>query len=180
MKPTLTSIGKQITWHGFAIAVILCLASGQARADARQYKIESAYLYSFFNYITWPGYAAPQDLHKPLICIYGKDPIQPYLEYIRNKVSGERSLSLRSIADGDDTQDCQILFVRHRLPSYMLSSLSKNTLVVFKPDDPLDRGGMIELSEDGERIAMKIDQDQLERKGFQVSSRLLSLARGVK
>jgi hypothetical protein len=155
-------------------AFMLCASSSIPVADERQYKIEAAYLYNFFNYITWPGYPAPQALENPVICVYGGDPILPYLNYMREKVTGQRSLSVRSVADEPSSEGCNILFMRHRtLPS---ASLPASTLTVFKPDDPLDSGGMIELAQDGDRISIKIHQSQLEKNGFSVSSRLLDLA----
>jgi len=151
-----------------------------AYADDRQYKIEAAYLYSFFNYITWPGYGSPRELKSPVICISGADPIISYLEYIRLKMASERSLTIRAVSDESNSAGCHTLFVRHRISPRISSIVSNETLVVFKPDDPLDRGGMIELAEDGDRIAIKIDQETIEQRGFEVSSRLLDLARSVR
>ncbi len=166
---------KRLWLAAFILATFISKA---ALADERQYKIETAYLYSFFNYITWPGFNSPQDLKNPTICISGEDPIIPYLGYISNKVARERTLTIRPLTDGSSANGCHIFFIRHRISAQMVDSLRRDTLIVFKSDDPLDRGGMIELSEDGERIAIKINQVQLEERGFQVSSRLLELAQG--
>lgn len=163
-----------------ALFTAISALSFSAAADDRQYKVESAYLYSFFNYITWPGYGSPQKMTNPLICLSGRDPVVPYLEYIRDKMKEERQLTIRIVNEDDTISGCHIFFIRHRLSSRLLSMLPNDTLVVFKPDDPLDRGGMVELSEDGERIAIRINQQQLEEKNFQVSSRLLDLAQKVR
>ena len=152
----------------------------QVYAQERLYKIEAAFLYNFFNYITWPGYDSPQALREPIICVYEQDPILPYLEYVRGKIANERVLTLRVVNEDNIGSGCHILFMRHRVPYRILSSLSQDTLTVLKPDDPLDRGGMIELSEDGERLEIRINQQQLEQKHFQVSSRLLDLVQRVK
>lgn len=155
----------------------LCLATTPATAQERQYKVEAAFLYSFFNYITWPGYDTPQALKKPVICVYGDDPILPYLKYVSNKVAAERSLTLRTVSHST-ADGCNLLFMRHRLPE--LGNIDATTLTVFKPDDPLDRGGLIELTQEAQRISFKIDQSGLERQGFLVSSRLLELAKRVR
>lgn len=147
-----------------------------AQAQERQHKIEAAYLYSFFNYITWPNYDSPQTLVKPVICVYGTDPILPYLKYIQLKMVSERELDVRTVEDGENITGCHILFLRHRIEKQMVASLPGTILTVFKPDDPLDRGGMIELAEDEDRIRIKINQARLEQSGFKVSSRLLDLA----
>lgn len=182
MRRTILIAAKYKDAYRFTLVagVIAAIFSNTALADERQYKIESAYIYSFFNYIIWPGYDSPQKLREPTICVSGNDPILPYLNYLREKMQKERALTIRTLANDTAPSDCHMLFVRHRISSHMLDTLADNTLVVLKPDDPLDRGGMIELSEDGDRIAIKVDQSQLEKHGFQVSSRLLGLAQGVK
>ncbi len=171
---------KDACLHALAVSVFLCAFSPHALADERQYKIEAAYLYSFFNYIVWPGYDSPQKLHASVICVYDSDPIVPYLDYIRSKMENERTLTIRAVPDEGSFSGCHILFVRHRIPPRLEGALTKDTLLVFKPDDPLDRGGMIELSEDDDRIVIRINQLQLEQHGFHVSSRLLDLAQRVK
>ena len=93
-------------------------------------------------------------------------------------VAIERQLDLRVVTDGKSVEGCHILFMRHRV--LQTASLGANTLTVFKPDDPLDRAGMIELADDAGRISLKINQSQLERQGFMISSRLLDLAQGVR
>ena len=163
-----------------AAGLMLCILSPPVQADERQYKIEAAYLYSFFNYITWPGYASPQAMHNPVICAYSGDPVLPYLDYVSHKMAAERELKVRAVTEEDETASCNILFMRHRISSHILTSLANSTLTVFKPDDPLDRGGMIELSEDEEHINIKINQVKLEENDFQISSRLLNLAQGTK
>lgn len=165
------------------ILLIFCISvflPANAMAQERQYKIEAAYLYSFFNYVTWPGYATPQSMQQRTICVFGEDPILSYLDYARRKMAGEYELTLRSVGEGENTAGCSLFFLRHRISSQMVSSLPPTTLTVFKPDDPLDRGGMIELNEDDERISIKINQPLLERGGFKVSSRLLGLSQVVK
>lgn len=182
MRRTATITEKYRTaWRIFMLAAGASLYSVScfAIANERQYKVESAYLYSFFNYITWPSYESPQKLHEPVICVAGSDPILPYLNYISQKMKEERALTIRNL-DDEAATGCHMLFVRHRISSRILNAIPKDTLIVLKPDDPLDRGGMIELAEDGDRIAIRIDQSQLEQHGFQVSSRLLGLAQGVK
>lgn len=163
-----------------AVLVTLLIFSNPSLAEERQYKLEAAFLYSFFNYITWPGLLSPQDLQKPIVCVYGDDPIIPYLSYISNKMAEERTLIVKTVKYAEAIAGCNIYFIRHRLSQDMEQSIPNDTLVVFKPDDPLDSAGMIELAQDGERISIKIDQPRLEKDGFQISSRLLDLARKVR
>lgn len=177
MRTLHTITSDWITFCGRIVIVVMVVYgfSTSAFAEERRYKIEAAYLYSFFNYITWPGYSSAQSLEKPVICVDGNDPIVSYLDYVRAKMANERTLTIRVIEGDEKAAGCHMLFVRHRMYAN-LGAIPNDTLVVFKPDDPLDRGGMIELSEDGERMVIKINQMQLDRNGFHISSRLLELA----
>ncbi|MBI1301753.1 MAG: DUF4154 domain-containing protein [Alphaproteobacteria bacterium] len=167
-------------FYAISAAALLCLMPAQAYASDRQYKVEAAFLYSFFNYITWPGYSSPHALRNPVICVYGNDPILPYLEYVSEKMLNERNISVRTVSGIEAINGCHVFFVRH-LTYYPISALlSKNIISVHKVSDPLDRGGLIDLSQDGERIVIRINQSLLEKHGFQVSSRLLQLAYSVK
>lgn len=165
------------TWAWLLAGIAVASDFSPAFSEERQYKIEAAYLYSFFNYITWPGYSSPQEMKAPVICVYGNDPILPYLYYVRNKTSQERDLTVQAISDAKSPENCNLIFMRHRL---LQLAVPDNVLTVFKPDDPLDRGGMIELSEDGERIVIKINQAQLDKNGFTISSRLLDLTQKMR
>lgn len=171
---TITTSMRRFLWSVMLVGIL----TPAAYADDRQYKIESAYLYSFFNYITWPGFSSPQAMDTPVICVEENDPAITYLEYIRNKMKAERLLTVRPLSGEQSSVGCHILFIRHRMPKQL--SARAETLVILKPDDPLDRGGMIELAEDGDRISIRIDQQQLDKNGFQVSSRLLDLVQRVK
>ncbi len=159
------------------LALALAAAPAQAADDARYHKVEAAFLYNFFNYITWPGYIAPQDLHEAKICIFQNDPIEPYLSYVQQKMSAERHLSVQVISEDADSFDCNLIFMRHHLAAETAHRIAPSTLIVTEPQDSLDRGeGMIELSRMGQGIQMKINQQALTDSGFQVSSRLLDLA----
>lgn len=155
-----------------------------AGADERQYKVEAAFLYNFFNYITWPGYGAPEELKQVTLCIHGEDPIQRYLEYVQRKMSDERALNLRRIPPGEDPEGCHMLFIRgavsadfqRRFPSFA----QKGVLVVSDTPRSTEDGGMIGLVREGERIAIDVQHTLLTQANFQVSSRLLHLARRVK
>ena len=167
---------RQAVW--LAIALVMCANQpALAQENDRYYKVEAAFLYNFFNYITWPGYASPQELHKPTICIYEEDPIQPYLEYVQQKMASERSLDIHVLSNAAAASECNLLFTRHRLTKQDLQVIPSSTLIVTEPLDSLDRGvGMIELDREGQEIQMKINQVDMTEKGFQVSSRLLALA----
>jgi hypothetical protein len=169
----------------FVLACFLMAAmAGTARADEHTYKVEAVFLYNFFNYITWPGYHAPEDMKQATICLAANDPVYAYLEYIQHKKQTEREFSIRQMDSGTSLAGCQILFIRDVSDSelstlHSLAAQNSVLLVSTKPDF-VDGGGMIGLLPEGERMAIEIDNSELKQANFQVSSRLLDLARKVK
>jgi hypothetical protein len=163
-----------------ALGLLLYLPPAQAE-EARYYKIEAAFLYNFFNYITWPGYASPEALMQPTICLDGNDPVEPYLAYIQQKMISQHRLHVHTLHEGDSFEGCNMLFLRGTMSEDRLRDALKNhTLIVTGPDDPVDRGGMIQLTKEDERLVMDIDQSLLIQGGFKVSSRLLDLAEQIR
>jgi hypothetical protein len=148
--------------------------------DERQYKIEAAFLYNFFNYITWPDYTSPQALKQPVICLYNDDPVLTYLTYVQQKMAAERPLTIRTVQDGESLEGCHMLFSRNnRDDTLPQNGLPASLLTVSDRQGSIKNGEMIEVSQEDERMVMKINQSLLAQKGFQVSSRLLSLAEKV-
>ncbi len=176
----LLRIGNRAIAIAAGVSLWLMPAPPLYAQDARQYKIEAAFLYNFFNYITWPGFASPKDLKEPVVCLYGNDPVQPYLEYVRRKVEQERTLTIRKIENEDGLDGCNLLFTRLALPERVREAAhNARVLIVSNQDVYGGQEGMIDLKNDGERIAIKIDHSLLDADGFQVSSRLLNLASKV-
>ncbi len=174
LKPTLR-LKTCTLW--LALALLCQPPAASAQETDRYHKVEAAFLYNFFNYITWPDYNSPQDMRTANICIFDDDPIKPYLQYVQQKMTSERTLNIQSVNDAAAISKCNLLFTRHRLADDVLKEIPGSTLIVTEPLDSLDRGqGMIELDRDGQGILMHIDQPQLAENGFQVSSRLLALA----
>lgn len=163
---------------------LLLTGAGKAQADEHAYKVEAVFLYNFLNYITWPGHYAPEDMKRATICIREGDPVRPYLEYIQHKRTQERTLEIRQVTDVASIAGCQIFFLREMNDDDFTRlrplAAQDGVLLVSTKQDFIEDGGMIGLSPEGERIAIEINNSQLTQANFQVSSRLLSLARKVK
>ena len=108
---------RRRAWRGLAsacVALLLGTAFSQpATADERAHKVEAAFLYNFFNYITWPDYQSPEQMQQATICVPTGDPILPSLEYIRSRREGEHELMIREMDNNADMEGCQLLFVRN-------------------------------------------------------------------
>lgn len=156
------------------LAALLFPFAAQPQEIGRQYKVEAAFLYNFFNYITWPGYDSPEELVKPTLCVDKEDPVEPYLRYIQQHTKGARSLTIHKMTSGESPAKCNLLFTRQ--PLHNKWEIPNDTLIVLESDDDLEREGMIELEQQADHMVVIIHNNWMQDKGFKVSSRLLDLA----
>ena len=163
------------------LATLLCgfllVHNAQATTDsmAHQYKLEAAFIYNFFNYITWPGYHAPDELASATVCVAAGDPVEPYLAYVQQKMTEQRQLVVRRLSADGNAEGCQLFFARHNLPPQLKASSAVLTVTA-----DASSAGMIAMHEVDGRMALTINNTALSEQGFQASSRLLSLAQEVK
>lgn len=158
-------------------AVVLGVAASPAQEDARQYKLEADFLYNFFHYIVWPARDLQHVPRPSTICVFGSDPVIPFLEYVREKQAAKQRISIRQLSEMDDPAGCNIFFLRDHLPQEEMHIRGfPDILTVWEHPGSMEEGSMIELVQEDKHIGMKINQALLEKNHFQVSSRLLNLA----
>lgn len=166
----------------YASAIIMLLATwiwaADSHASARQYKIEAAFLYNFFNYITWPDQNSPETLEEPVICTFPGDPIIPYLAYVQEKSKDTRPLQVREMKAGD-MNGCHLLYTRHLLDAPLEKQAWKQGVLLVSSEEELQSDVMIGLLQKDQRIIMRIHHQRMLDAGFTVSSRLLSLAETI-
>ncbi len=151
-------------------------ASAAATTDkAHQYKLEAAFLYNFLNYITWPGYDAPDELPSPTICVLQGDPIEPYLTYVQQKMAEQRPLTVRHLAPEANADGCSLFFSRRGY-----TPPTKTTIPILTVSADASNASMISMRAEEDGVALRINNTMLSEQGFQASSRLLSLAQEVK
>ena len=172
-----------------AITALSCLALGptlsaQPRSDAIEANIKAVFLFNFSKYVTWPaikmGDRSPAELR---ICVPGGDSFFPVLEAA---VQGEEidGKPLQPVAlDGlDDARTCQILFVGDSQTADAQDWLSavRNLQVLTVAEGALTDDTVIAFVRDGNRVRFDINRGAAARRGLNVSSKLLRLARQVR
>jgi len=161
-----------------ALALTVSLPAPRAAAGAAdEYSLKAAFLYQFTKYVSWPT-----DPEGPIaICVLGDDPFGPILdETLVGKSATGRSLVARRIGSVRESVACRILFVsrseRTRLDATLAALADRPILTVADMDGFPQRGGMINLKLDDERIRLEVNLDNAERTGLKIRSELLRLA----
>jgi hypothetical protein len=158
-------------------------AEGQAPAVG-EYEVKAAFLYSFAKFIEWPPDAAPADPDVFVISILGEDPFGTILDDIlRGKMVGTRRVVVRRVPREQDVGPSHIVFISDS-ESQRLSGLLKRfqgapVLTVGDADRFAERGGVVRLRMEKNRVRLDINLTAAERAHLKISSELLKLARIV-
>jgi hypothetical protein len=177
------SIGRS-----FAVLVVACAlgaAPSVVRPDsAGPMQVEASCLVNFSRFMEWPSSAFQNSKAPFVIGIVGRNPFGLDLALVASRDSAEgRAIEVRKFGPGDDLHACQILFIgwpNQKLVMQILTSLNgSSVLTVSDADGFVNWGGMIEFSQQGERVRFAVNDEVVKHAGIKASSNLLKLASEV-
>jgi YfiR/HmsC-like len=164
-----------------ALALIASPAGGAAHLEPSEYGLKSVFLYQFCRFMEWPdsAFSSPND---PLIIgVVGEDPFGPLLkEAVQGETYHGRPIRIEHYRSARDIKRCHILFVSRSDIDQMSEITSmiagKSVVTVGETDGFLDRGGMIALTADRNRVRLRVNASTLRAAKVDVSSKLLRVA----
>ena len=171
--------------RGLGAVLILVLAAGLAEPAADlESEVKAAFLYNFAKFIEWPPDAFAQPSAPMAFCVYGEDPVGASLEaLIRGETLNGRRLEVRRLRGVSQARECHVLFFsaaeKGRLPEALSALREARALTVGEGKDFLDKGGMIRLFLEQNRMRFDINLDAAETCSLKISSKLLRLAHAV-
>ena len=169
--------------------VLICLLLGpalsaQTQSAAIEANIKAVFLFNFSKYVTWPAIAvgerSPTELR---ICVPAGD---SFFAVLKSAVQGEevdgKPLEAVALEGLDDAKTCQILFVGNSRTADARAWLSavRNSQVLTVAEGPLNDDIVIAFARDNNRMRFDINRAAASRRGLNVSSKLLRLARQVR
>ena len=164
-------------------AALLCaiLAGGMVEA-ASELEVKAAFLYNFVKFVHWPA-ATFEAADELVLCVFG-DALQGALERVAaGKKAQDKRLSIRTISDPHDAENCHVLFISSAheadLGSILESIRGRPVLTVGEIERFALRGGIIGVFVSEHRVRFEINADNADRAGLQISSQLLKLATNV-
>ena len=171
---------RRLARHAVLFLVITHFAwswnAGAASAD--EYEIKAAFIYNFTKFVRWPD----ADEGRPVILgILGKDPFGGAIDRaVSGKHVGTRRIHVVRVAKPEDASRCDILFVsaseEPNLKRILQGLGTAPVLTIGDTDGFAERGGMINLVTEGNRVRFEINVEAMERAGLRASSQLLRLA----
>lgn len=146
--------------------------------------VKAAFLPRFARYVTWPSAARPGPGEPVVLCTLGRDPFGSMLEEAvqSQSVDGHRFV-IRRLGDARNVKGCHIAYVgagSDRPTGQVLASLANQPVLTVTDASSGPQRGIIHFAMVSGRVRFFIDEDAAARRGMSVSSRLLSLAVGVR
>ena len=143
-------------------------------------QVEAAYLFNFGKFVTWPP-DRTTDADQFRICVLGRDPFGSVLD---STVAGERiagrQIAIQRITQIQQAGTCSILFVSASEENNLRPILdAANRLHILTVSDAkrfAQRGGVIGLSVQDERVRFEVNRKAAEKSHLQLSSELLKVA----
>ncbi len=156
-----------------------CLAVGSQQGvttPVLERSVKAAFLYKFLGYLEFPSDPGPT----LVVGVLGADDVAAELAHITGGRSvGNRSISVRKLAEGDPLGGLHLLFVGDDAaqPAAALRAAEKNgTVTVTERENGLQSGSVINFRVVDDRVRFEVSLPAAERCNVRLSSRLLSVA----
>jgi len=181
---TVACVRRLVAATAIVCLVIELTVSAQTQPAASEANIKAVFLYNFSKYVTWPpiaiGERSPGELR---ICVPAND---SFFALLKSAVQGElidgKPLVPVSPEGLDDAKTCQILYVGNSQSAEAKDWLAaaRHAQVLTVGDGALTDDTVIAFVRDDQRIRFDINRAAASRRGLNVSSKLLRLARQVR
>jgi hypothetical protein len=166
------------------------LAGAQAGdgSDSSEYLIKAGFIYNFAKFVEWPSTAFAEPDSPIVIGVLGTDPFGDIINHVvEGKKIGARGFVIRrfkwskELKDSKDFKECRILFVSssEKMHFEEIVEAVKGLPILTVGETPgfAERGGMIRLMLEDNRVRFEVNVDAAHDGNLNISSRLLTLAR---
>ncbi len=145
-----------------------------------EYQIKSAFIYNFAKFVYWPD---ESDGNTLTLYVIGKASFCKDLDTIEGKIIRGKTLQIKRIKSLRNIKDGDLLFItsaeKHNLENIINSIRSLSILTIGDTEGFAERGVMINLYIEEERVCFEINVEASSQAGLEISSKLLKLARIV-
>jgi hypothetical protein len=145
--------------------------------------LKAVFVFNFAKFTHWPDDTWESREAPLILCIAGTDELAITLERLVGEMVGGRPVAIRPYAEGSADQACNLLYIGGSEHSRFVGLIQQMKLIPVLTISQIrgfaDRGGMIQLYRDKDRIRFKINVAAARANGLQLSARLLDLAEVV-
>ena len=173
-----------VATFGFLLSFALSYSSITVAGTAEEYKIETAFIYQFTNYIDWPELPLAQAAEAFVITVFGETQALSELEDLaKTKKVKTRQIKVYGISEISQLKKSNIIFITSRETSILQKIAEKakgsHALLISHTPGFAKKGAMINFYNEEGRLRFELNQNSLKDEKLNVSSQLLKLAKLV-
>lgn len=160
-------------------AVRAARAEAPARPVIDEFSLTAAFVFNFTKFTQWPAAALPDSILT--VGVAGSAPLRERLaRLLEEREVGGRRLAVREFGNPAEVGACRVLFVARsqypRLAEIRRALAGQPVLLIGEGTDFLERGGMIQLHLNDNRMRFDVNVAAVDSAGLQLSAQVLQLA----
>ena len=145
-----------------------------------EHQIKSAFIYNFAKFVYWPDESNDSTL---TLYVIGEASFYAALDTIEGKIIRGKTLQIKHIKSLRNIKDCDMLFItsaeKDNLENLINPIRGSSILTIGDTKGFAERGVMINLYIEEERVRFEINVEAASQAGLEISSQLLKLAKIV-
>jgi len=142
--------------------------------------LKAAYVYNIAKFTRWPESALAKNMRLFRLCVYGSGETIEELKKLNGRPLSTRSVAIVEPKFESDFYQCQLLYIsssEQRRYRYVLSLINRKQVLTISDDVRfLRHGGLVNLSEQQQKLRFEINNTLLSQAELTMSSKLLKLA----
>lgn len=165
--------------------LLIFLFSPKIFSQAREIELKAAYMERIIRYVEWPASETINDSSKAFIInVLGNNPLGNILEkvFYKRKILSKKVV-INYIDNSEDFGECDLLFISSSKSGSLeniLSRVKRKPILTFSDSrDFAEKGVMINLFVEGEKLTYVVNEKAYQDAGFNISSHLLRYAKIV-
>jgi hypothetical protein len=176
-------VRTSITFWVLASAALLLVDGDLSAQEAtsKEYRVKAVFVYNFAHFIAWPPSAFSTPNAPIVIGVLGDEPFASDLdELVRGETANNHPLVVQRYQEIGQIKTCHILFVSRsaakQLEQIVANLRSRSVLTVGDSDNFAQRGGMIRLVTENNKIRFRVNVEAAKAANLTISSKLLRAA----
>lgn len=165
------------------MGLLIAVASAFAQDTSVENQLKAAYVFNLAKFTQWPAWTLDAS-GEATVCVAGNDPFGAALAGLESRTLQQRTVRLRRNVRAESFDGCWIVVVPRseatRVGEILGEIADRPILTLSDVDGFVQRGGIIGLSTQGNRVVFDVNIDAANRAKLKLSSQMLKLARNVR
>lgn len=171
------SAARRIPFGIIPVLLGCWLTAGHAAEPMREYDVKAVFIYNFAKFVEWPDSVGTN----VRLCLLGTSPFGKAFDTIRGQPVKGRKFDVTAIDAPTAVFGCHMVYVppsqERNLDKVLARARGNGILVVSDSEGYAQRGSMINLYLEDDKVRFEINLQAVDSSGLRVSSQLLALGK---